>query len=652
VDAISNLAIAPHYDGFRKGLVSHRSWIYFFSLIVACWSLNWFFVRRLHRGALSGWKLIPATLIIAASFIFVNFLFLSWTQKKDYTEDRIYTLSEDTKSYLTNLSKPVTLRYYVSSQANVLPIELRSHAAHVRELLQRMVETSKGQLILEELDPQPDSDAEQAAQVDELKPHNVAPGVDAYLGLSATCLDQTRSIPFLNPVREINLEFDIVREIQLVVKKERKKVAIYSTLPVFGREGGLPPWAFIELLNEESDLIPLKGNEKELPEELDLLVVITPEELQPDFEKCIERYVCAGGSLAVFFDPLSISKTFYNESLPPRKKGDAWFGLRKVLGLSYKSDQVLLDMTLKEEVDRGDGPELLNFFLGLDETEMLPDHPITNGLSGLKLPFAGGFLLSKSSGLSATPLLRSTENSQLRDRRDLIEQSKEMSVRMLEEFQADERTYALAVLFEGNIPSWTGSKIESKRPAKIFAFSDADLLADPFAGVMVENQGRMTFRPSSGNLDFVWSAFSYLQGASSFSETRSRGQRRRPLTRLEEMRQEAEQEHQIELDALQERKNQLFRESNPGQMASGVNARGQLNRDILRRRELMKEEEKGINEKLRVLRRDHRLRLNRMESRLKWLNTGLLPGLVAILGCLIVGWRHHTSRAGQKVSKG
>gem|GEM_PF-3780222 len=87
-------------------------------------------------------------------------------------------------------------------------------------------------------------------------------------------------------------------------------------------------------------------------------------------------------------------------------------------------------------------------------------------------------------------------------------------------------------------------------------------------------------------------------------------------------------------------------------MASGVNARGQLNRDILRRRELMKEEEKGINEKLRVLRRDHRLRLNRMESRLKWLNTGLLPGLVAILGCLIVGWRHHTSRAGQKVSKG
>jgi len=153
---------------------------------------------------------------------------------------------------------------------------------------------------------------------------------------------------------------------------------------------------------------------------------------------------------------------------------------------------------------------------------MLPDHPITNGLSGLKLPFAGGFLLSKSSGLSATPLLRSTENSQLRDRRDLIEQSKEMSVRMLEEFQADERTYALAVLFEGNIPSWTGSKIESKRPAKIFAFSDADLLADPFAGVMVENQGRMTFRPSSGNLDFVWSAFSYLKTNFSVKVTRDK----------------------------------------------------------------------------------------------------------------------------------
>ena len=96
-----------------------------------------------------------------------------------------------------------------------------------------------GKLVIEKFDPEPDSDAEDSARLDGIDAQNPLPGRPAVLSWSrrqSTCSMQRKSLAFLSPDRERQLEYDISRAISRVVTPEKATIGIMSALPVFGLE--------------------------------------------------------------------------------------------------------------------------------------------------------------------------------------------------------------------------------------------------------------------------------------------------------------------------------------------------------------------------------------------------------------------------------
>src|SRR6185436_19362987 len=83
-------------------------------------------------------------------------------------------------------------------------------------------------------DPQPDSDAEDAARLDGVEGETLRNGDRFYMGLAVVMVDEKQTIPFLDPNKEKLLEYDISRAISRVITPEKAVVGILSPLPIFG----------------------------------------------------------------------------------------------------------------------------------------------------------------------------------------------------------------------------------------------------------------------------------------------------------------------------------------------------------------------------------------------------------------------------------
>ena len=579
-------------------------------------------------------------------FIVSNFLFSTFNRRFDVSSDRLFSLSEGSLRILNDLEKPVTIRYYLSQNDNILPIELRNHADRVTDFL-KVLETKSGdKLKIIFRDPSPDSAAELEAELDGLTGHPVKGGIKAYMGLSATSLKEGAAIPFLNPEREASLEFDVMNLIRSVTARHRPKAAVYSSLSTFGTKGSFAPWALMDQLNGRFSVEELSGKEELLPEDLQFLLIIHPQELSPGFERAVDTFLGKGGNLALLLDPVAISPIFYQGRSEPGTASSDWPHLLSALGLEFTADQAVLDMRLKDQIDRGDGMETLNSLLHLEDEGINRQHPISKDVQGLRFCVAGTFLGKPLPGFKVHSLLSSTTDSQLYPHQDLISLSYETGQRTLHEFQADRHRYPLALYLEGVVPSFTGSVATGRRPSQILLLSDTDFAADPFAGSMVENQGRLTFQPLSGNLGFLLNAIDSMANDTALNTARNRSQVRRPLTRLVELRRVAEEQYRSRINAVEGELRQLAEESSPERLANGSEAIGdKMGLGSLARMEEMKKKRLDLNRHLRQLKRGLRLELEGIESRIKWLNIALLPFSVILIGAVVITLRHFRTRA-------
>ena len=87
--------------------------------------------------------------------------------KLDVTDQKLYTLSDGTKSILGKLNQPIKASlYYAKTAAMKGPDQIRffnSYYEFVRALLEEYVAVSKGLVQLEIIDPRPFSDDEEQA---------------------------------------------------------------------------------------------------------------------------------------------------------------------------------------------------------------------------------------------------------------------------------------------------------------------------------------------------------------------------------------------------------------------------------------------------------------------------------------------------------
>ena len=155
----------------------------------------------------------------------VNLLVGAASVRVDCTEENLYTLTDGSRQILKELDTPVTIRFYFSKDVPQMPPRLTTYAERVQDLLKEYSRCGGGNLEVVKLNPTPDSDAEDSANLDGVVGQALGAfgtGDMVYLGLAVTCLDATVGVPFLSPDREDFLEYDITRAIYRVqnTKKE------------------------------------------------------------------------------------------------------------------------------------------------------------------------------------------------------------------------------------------------------------------------------------------------------------------------------------------------------------------------------------------------------------------------------------------------
>src|SRR5687768_1088574 len=82
----------------------------------------------------------------------------------DVTSGKVNTLSDGTRAILKKLDTPVQVRFF-ASQGEGLPPEIATFVRRVEDLLEEYREAGRGNIEIKKLNPEPDSDAEDAANL-------------------------------------------------------------------------------------------------------------------------------------------------------------------------------------------------------------------------------------------------------------------------------------------------------------------------------------------------------------------------------------------------------------------------------------------------------------------------------------------------------
>ena len=133
--------------------------------------------------------------------IAANFIISSLNLRADLTQGSVYTLSPGTKAILSKLEAPVKIRYYYSQGNSALPVGLKTFAKRVEDLLGEFARAGGGKVIIERLNPEPDSDAEESATLDGIEGQLTNTQEKFYLGFGGLPRSEV-SVPVLAPDRE------------------------------------------------------------------------------------------------------------------------------------------------------------------------------------------------------------------------------------------------------------------------------------------------------------------------------------------------------------------------------------------------------------------------------------------------------------------
>jgi ABC-type uncharacterized transport system involved in gliding motility auxiliary subunit len=598
---------------------------------------------------------------LAAILVAANFLLGAFTARVDLTQGNVYTLSQGTRSILAKLEAPVRIRFYYSQGSATVPVGLKTFAKRVEDLLAEYRAASNGKVIIEKFNPEPDSDAEESAALDNVDGQMTDTGEKFYLGLAVSFLDQKSAIPVLAPDRERLLEYDITRAISQVAAMKKPVIGIMSDLPVLGRslnpmlkQQPTEPWVFASELKRIFDVREIKMNVERIPDDIKVLVVVHPRNLMETTEYAIDQFVLRGGKLIAFVDPYAYfdqQPDMQNPFGGSQAAQSSLYNLFKAWGIDMDMNKVIADMTYAS----GAGPRLLPTLLSLNPEALNQDDVVTSQVGTLLIPFGGAFRGKPATGLTQAVLAHTSKNSMPVDliiatlsgepsTRGFLPSGEEMplAIRLSGKFKT--------AFAEGKpkpfMPRDDGKKgAEKKAPEKdepqlkesaaenqVVLVADVDMLTDNAAVEVQDVFGQRLVIPRNGNLNFAQSLVEQMAGDANLISLRSRAAFTRPLTVIRDMENRAQQSYLGKIKELEDSLNQTqekiqgLQKGKPGAQATILTAEQQAEIENFRKKAVETRRE------LKELRKNLRVETDQLQFWTKVVNIGLVPLLVALAG--------------------
>ncbi len=627
-------------------------------------------------------KLTSIITFVLAGVLFIAINVLSGTALKstrlDLTENRLYTLSQGSRNIAGSLTEPIRLRLYFSQKEGNNQPQFKAYGQRVRELLEEYSRYSKGKIRFEVVDPEPDTEAEDAAAAAGLYGMMTPTGSRFFFGLVGTnSTDQQEVIPFFDAAKEQFLEYDLTKLVYTLNNPKKKPVGLMSSLNLDGmsfdpmQRRAMPeqPWQIVSQMRQFYEVKRIEPTATSIPADIEVLVVVHPKTFSDTAIYAIDQFVMRGGKLIAFVDPDCMADQAPNAKQDMLaginwKKASSLNRLTEAWGVRVIDAKVLADAKAGLELPTGDRqrPEMVKMLIyqGLrapppgsdaeNEPQYLdPSDPVTGVLKSVNYITGGVIEQTPDSKVTLTPIMKSSSESMLLDQGDVqfMPQPKDL----LKKFKSENKVRTLAARITGQAKSAFEKKpdpapaqpgepapeptpgehlAESKGPINVILVADVDMLSDP-SWVMEDRLGGqilLGYRKFADNGDFLLGALDNLIGSQDLLSVRARGEFNRPFTRVQEIDRAAEAKFRAknqEVDArvaqTEERLKQL-QAQNPGDgrliMTPEVEAEvGKLKQDLLQARKDQ-----------RAIKRERQVEIEALGTKLKVLNIAAVPLLV------------------------
>jgi ABC-type uncharacterized transport system involved in gliding motility auxiliary subunit len=612
--------------------------------------------RHVLHAALLALVLTCVSLILGSS---------RWLQASriDLTTDKLYTLTPGTLQIVGSLQRPLRLTLYFSEHSTRDLPQLRSYEQRVREMLQEMVARSNNRIHLQIVDPVPYSDDEASAEGAGLTAANGGSnGERVFFGLAGSAMaagevgpaedrlaDKMLAIPFFDPSREAFLEYDIAKLLYELNQTSKPVIGVISSLPMDGNPAiNQPPWTVTQQLRQLFDVRMIDASTlKHVDVSIKALLLIQPRQLSTDAQYAIDQYVLGGGHLAVFVDPdaeldaepyAAGSPTFPDRSSDLPTLFHAW-------GIVYDPGKVVLDRSRALQIELGGSSLNHPAMLDLGAQELNRNDAITASLQRINVSSAGYFDLAKDAHTRLIPLLQTSPEAEAVPTQRVLDASSDPTT-LLQNYQADNLRYVLAARLRGTLDSAfpdraaePGHLSHSAADAEVILVADTDLLTDRLWVLPQTVLGQTMMQVFANNGDFVTNMVDNLSGSSALLSIHGLSTSQRPFTRVEALRNVADQkflqkERELEQQLAETRRRLEELQPAKGSRVDSASIEQRQEIEQFRQRQL------AINKELRDVQHQLNAEIDALGLRVKFVNIVVVPALVILLG-LLYGWRRN-----------
>ncbi|MBV9570492.1 MAG: Gldg family protein [Alphaproteobacteria bacterium] len=624
---------------------------------------------------------IAAVLLAAIIFVALNIAVDAsfTTTRLDLTASGQYTLAQGTKNVIAKVQEPIDLKFFFSKKAAAGYAQVSAYAGRVRDLLNEYAALSHGKIRLQEIDPTPFSEAEDLAQSNGLTGLPSQSGDPVYFGLVGTnTIGGKETVPFFAQDREPFLEYDLSTMVYRLSNPKKPKLAILSSIQLQAGPGGMMammqgksrPFVLYQQLAQTYEIKMLQPNVPGIPNDVDVLLIVHPNQVSDAQLYAIDQFVLRGGRAMVMVDPASelagaaASQGFGRQQGPTPSDLPL---LLKAWGVSYEPAKVIGDRDLAQPVQTNDPRSPIQpypVWLHLATAQFNHTDQVTANLQSMTLATVGALTPLKGASTTFTPLLSSSGNASLLDTAQLQTSGPDQ---LMAEIVPTGRPVTIAARISGpaktafpkGAPKAAPDKKtpQPKQPAQIMSakninlivLADTDIFDDKFWVRIQTVYGRQMGVPFTDNAAFVLNSIENLTGSGDLISLRTRATSDRPFTRVRKLQEQAQAKFQQQAKALQEKLAKTQERLQTLQQGAAPTGKGgpaglsaEQQREILH----FRHEAVETRGKLREVQRNLRSSIDRLGNILTFVNIALVPLLVALFAiALAVVRRRRRARA-------
>ena len=511
------------------------------------------FLNNIKTRTLVRLSILFSVLVFFSINIIINNVFNS--SRIDFTEKKLYSLSNSTINLLKNLQEPIHIRLFVSGNLVKEVPQLSTYANRVETVLKTYSNISNGKISLEIIDPKPFSDYEDRAVGMGINSFTATEMSDAlYFGLAATnSTTGQKNIPIFSPERETFLEYDLSSLISELSQIEKPVISIIDNLGLQADSRiGKPEQQILKQMREMFVVETVNETTNELNKNTKVLMIVHPKFLSDETLYMIDQWILNGGATLVFLDPYAETEISRQQGMPPMNPRSNLKKLLDTWGIKFDNKKAVLDSEFGFRISRnlnGRDIQVTNYpWLNIRGNGLNKNESVLSNLSTIVMTTAGSFeAIDKKTSLE--PIIVSSQNSGLGDAQKAGNPEGDPRD-LLPNIKKDNQNLILAGWIKSPLNSSFKDKeetqiLKSRNKSNILLVSDADMLMD---------RNWLTQRGAfANNGDFVLNVIEKMIGGSALSDLRGKSTSYRPFDKIIALEKIAEEKFLLEEQQLAEK---------------------------------------------------------------------------------------------------